>query len=59
LLEQFAADLLAHYEPAILPRFLALYRTDRDTLLSDDVTTMLATALGPGGAEWLENLTYF
>ena len=59
LLEQFAADLLAHYEPAILPRFLTLYRTDRATLLSDDVTTMLATALGPGGAEWLESLTYF
>jgi hypothetical protein len=59
LLEQFSADLLAHYEPAILPRFLTLYRTDRDTLLSDDVTTMLAKALGPDGAEWLENLVYF
>jgi len=46
LLEQVAADLLARADPAILPRFLMLYRTGRDTLLSDDVTTMLATALG-------------
>jgi hypothetical protein len=59
LLEQFAADLLAHYQPEILPRFLSLYRTERDVLLSDDVTAMLATALGPGGADWLENLVYF
>ncbi len=59
LLEQFAADLLARYQPAVLPRFLALYRTEHDTLLSDDVTAMLATALGPGGADWLENLNYF
>ena len=26
LLEQFAADLLAKYEPDVLPRFLDLYR---------------------------------
>ncbi len=58
LLEQFAADLLARYEPDILSRFLALYRTERE-LLSDDVTTMLATVLGPGGSEWLEALVYF
>ncbi len=58
LLEQFAADLLARYEPDILPRFLALYRAERE-LLSDDVTTMLATVLGPGGGEWLEGLVYF
>lgn len=59
LLEQFAADLLAQYQPEVLPRFLALYRTEHDTLLSDDVTAMLAAALGPGGSEWLENLNYF
>ncbi|MBV8823140.1 MAG: hypothetical protein JO125_12320 [Chloroflexi bacterium] len=59
LLEQFAADLLATYEPQVLPRFLDLYRVERDVLLSDDVTAMLASALGPGGAEWLEELVYF
>ena len=59
LLEQFAADLLARYDPGILPRFLALYRTERETLLSDEVTSMLATALGPGGDTWLEELVYF
>ncbi len=58
LLEQFAADLLAHYDATILPRFLSLYRVDRD-LLSDDVTEMLGTVLGPGGTEWLEALVYF
>ncbi len=59
LLEQFAADLLARYEPAVLTRFLALYRMERDVLLSDDVTEMLAIALGPGSSEWLESLVYF
>jgi hypothetical protein len=59
LLEQFAADLLARYDPGILPRFLALYRTERETLLSDEVTSMLATALGPSGDTWLEELVYF
>jgi hypothetical protein len=58
LLEQFAADLLASYDPGVLPRFLVLYRKERETLLSDDVTEMLAS-LGPGGAEWLEALPYF
>ncbi|MBE3561012.1 MAG: hypothetical protein IMW89_17580 [Ktedonobacteraceae bacterium] len=59
LLEQFTADLLSRYTPDILPRFLDLYRTERKTLLSDEVTEMLAQVLGPGGAEWLESLTYF
>lgn len=59
LLEQFAADLLARYEPEILPRFLDRYRTPHDVLYSDDITAMLAEALGPGGAEWLESLVYF
>jgi len=59
LLEQFAADLLAKYEPDILPRFLALYRKERAVLLSDDATKMLASVLGAGGEEWLENLVYF
>jgi hypothetical protein len=59
LLEQFAADLLAHYSPEILPRFLDLYRKNVDVLLSDEVTEMLATVLGPGGVEWLEELVYF
>ncbi|GAC1585259.1 MAG: hypothetical protein NVS4B1_27220 [Ktedonobacteraceae bacterium] len=59
LLEQFAADLLAHYEPEILPRFLALYRVERDILLSDDVALMLASVLGPNETDWLENLVYF
>jgi hypothetical protein len=59
LLEQFAADLLAHYDPGVLTRFLSSYRAEHDTLLSDEVTAMLAAALGPGGAEWLESLTYF
>ncbi len=59
LLEQFAADLLAKYEPDVLPRFLALYRKGSAVFLSDDVTTMLASVLGPGGEEWLENLVYF
>jgi len=59
LLEQFAVDLLKRYDASILPRFLALYRTERPVLLSDDVTTMLAAALGPGSADWLEELVYF
>ncbi|GAC1389074.1 MAG: hypothetical protein NVS4B11_15980 [Ktedonobacteraceae bacterium] len=59
LLEQFAADLLANYEPEIWPRFLALYRVEREKLLSDDVTIMFASVLGPNGTEWLENLVYF
>lgn len=59
LLEQFAADLLENYSPEILPRFLDLYRKDFSVLLSDDVTDMLASVLGPDGAEWLEELVYF
>lgn len=59
LLERFAADLLDRYDPEVLPRFLPLYRVDKPRLLSDDVTAMLAEALGPGGAEWLEELVYF
>jgi hypothetical protein len=59
LLEQFAADLLAKYGPEVLPRFLSLYRTNRAVLLSDEATQMLAQALGPGSAEWLEGLVYF
>lgn len=59
LLEQFAADLLANFSPEILPHFLDLYRKDFPMLLSDDVTAILASVLGPGGAEWLEELVYF
>jgi hypothetical protein len=59
LLEQFAVDLLENYGPQILPRFLDLYRKDFHVLLSDDVTDMLASLLGPDGAEWLEELVYF
>ncbi len=59
LLEQFAADLLSKYQPEILPRFLALYRVERETLLSDDVAIMLASVLGPNETDWLENLVYF
>ena len=59
LLEQFAADLQLKYSPEILPRFLDLYRNACSVLLSDDITNMLAGILGPGGAEWLENLVYF
>ena len=59
LLEQFAADLLAHYSPAVLPRFLSLYRTNRANLLSDEATRLLADALGPGSEQWLEALVYF
>ena len=59
LLEQFAADLLAHYGPEVLSRFLALYRKEADVLLSDDVTEMLETALDLGSVEWLDNLVYF
>jgi hypothetical protein len=59
LLEQFAADLQQKYSPRILPRFLDLYRNDYSVLLSDDITDMLVSILGPGGAEWLGNLVYF
>ena len=59
LLERFAADLQQTYSPGILPRFLDLYRNDCSVLLSDDITAMLASILGPGGADWLENLVYF
>jgi len=59
LLEQFACDLLQKYDPEILHRFLEMYRKDYSVLLSDDVTDMFAKVLGPGGAEWLENLIYF
>ncbi len=59
LLEQFAADLLAHYGPEALPRFLALYRKNSHILLSDDVTEMLETVLGQGSLEWLDDLVYF
>ncbi len=59
LLEQFAADLLARSGPEVLPRFLTLYRQDHHALLSDDVTEMLGSVLGPGGVEWLEGLVYF
>lgn len=59
LLEKFAIDLLARYDATILPRFLEKYRQDHQTLLSDDVTKMLAGVLGEGGEEWLEDLVYF
>jgi hypothetical protein len=59
LLERFAADLLSSYPIDILPRFLALYRQASAQLLSDDVTRMLISALGPGSGEWLEALIYF
>ena len=59
LLERFAADLLTHYTPEVLPHFLALYRKKSAVLLSDDVTEMLETALGPGSVEWLDDLVYF
>jgi hypothetical protein len=59
LLEQFAADLLTSYTVDILPRFLALYRRESTHLLSDDVTNMLVSALGPDSEEWLEALVYF
>src|SRR6266702_1173109 len=59
LLEQFAADLLARSDPGVLPRFLTLYRKDYHVLLSDDVTEMLGSVLGPTGVEWLEGLVYF
>ena len=59
LLEQFAADLLRRNDASILPRFLALYRSEQKVLLSDDVTIMLGTVLDPGGVDWLESLVYF
>lgn len=59
LLERFAVDLLERYDIDILQRFLTLYRQPHASLLSDDVTVMLETALGPGSEEWLEALVYF
>lgn len=59
LLEKFAIDLLARYDATILPRFLESYRQEHETLLSDEVTKMLAKVLGEGGEEWLEDLVYF
>jgi len=59
LLERLARDLLARYDVHILPRFLANYRVERNVLLSDDVTGLLAAALGSDGEEWLEELVYF
>ncbi|HZU70481.1 MAG TPA: hypothetical protein VFA09_24630 [Ktedonobacteraceae bacterium] len=59
LLERFADDILANFDVEVLPRFLNLYRKDRAILLSDEVTKMLGTALGPDGEEWLESLVYF
>ena len=59
LLEQLAADLLANNSPYILPDFLILYRVYREGFLSDEVTKLLASVLGPNGEEWLENLVYF
>jgi hypothetical protein len=60
LLEQLAADMLATFDDAgVLPRFLAQYRQPIDMLLSDTVTEMLGSAIGPGGTNWLEKLAYF
>lgn len=59
LLEQFAADLLEHHDISLITRFLALYRIEREELLSDQVTKMLVEALGPQSEEWLEELVYF
>jgi hypothetical protein len=59
LLEQFAADLLERYDINILLRFLERYRAGHKSLLNEDITAMLADALGPGGQEWLEHLAYF
>lgn len=58
LLEQLAADILKKYGPNVLPRFLTLYRKERNILLSDEVTEMLGAALGAGGVEWLDGLVY-
>src|SRR5260370_944716 len=44
---------------ALTQAFLEHYRNDFSMLLSDDVTAMLASSLGPGGSEWLEDLVYF
>jgi hypothetical protein len=43
----------------VLPRFLAIFRNNYTVLLSDEVTAMLGRALGPGGAQWLDELVYF
>src|SRR5713226_6114230 len=53
------SSLLARSGPEALPRFLTLYRQDHHVLLSDDVTEMLGSVLGPAGVEWLEGLVYF
>lgn len=45
--------------PEVLPRFLREYRKEQRALLSDEVTTMLGAAIGPGGVVWLESLPYF
>ncbi len=59
LLEQFACDLLERNVLDLLPRYLAHYRVEREALLSDEATEILADALGLGGAQWLEDLVYF
>ena len=61
LLEQFAADLLARHDHDVymILDFLISYRRPVERLLSDEVTKMLASSLGDGGEEWLENLVYF
>jgi hypothetical protein len=59
LLEQFAADLLERYDINIVLRFLDRYRAGHKSLSNDDVTAMLADALGPDGQEWLKHIPYF
>jgi hypothetical protein len=59
LLEQFAANLLEKYDINIVLRFLDRYRAGHKSLSNDDVTAMLADALGPDGQEWLKRLPYF
>ncbi|GCF09470.1 hypothetical protein KDI_30340 [Dictyobacter arantiisoli] len=59
LLEQFAADLLKRYNVSVISRFLSAYRVESKQFLSDQVTKMLADALGSGAEEWLEELVYF
>src|SRR5260370_16508472 len=45
LLERFADDLLDHYDSAILPRFIDLYRKQAVIWLSDAITTLRYTPL--------------
>ncbi|HLX56067.1 MAG TPA: hypothetical protein VKR83_03505 [Ktedonobacteraceae bacterium] len=59
LLERFAADLLARYDPNILPRFKEFYHREGVVWLSDEITNLLAAILGEGGEAWLEELVYF